>query len=79
MPVSQVGKFIKIQNTFIKIENIIIIRPKEMIHYDHDDKILSKDFPEILVETTMGALPFLFQEFEQRDLALDKIMSIVAS
>lgn len=49
-----------------------------MVQYDHEDRILSKDFPEILIDTEKGSFPFLFQEFEQRDSAMEKLIKIVA-
>jgi len=77
MPISQHGKFIRIQNTFIKIDSIIMVRPKDLVQYDHEDRILSKDFPEIHVDTEKASFAFLFQEFDQRDLALDKLVDIL--
>lgn len=44
MPVSKHGGFIRIQNTYIKIDSVIMIRPKDMVQYDHEDRIMSKDF-----------------------------------
>lgn len=79
MPVSQHGNFVRVQNTFIRIDSIVIFRPKDLVQYDHEDRILSKDFPEIHIDTTRGSFPFLFQEFSQRDIALEKLISIVAS
>lgn len=77
MPISQHGKFVRVQNTFIKIDSIIMIRPKDLVQYDHEDRILSKDFPEIHIDTERGSFPFLFQEFEQRDIALEKLVTIL--
>ena len=79
MPVSQHGNFVRVQNTFIRIDSIIIVRPKDLVQYDHEDRILSKDFPEIHIDTTRGSFPFLFQEFNQRDIALEKLLSVIAS
>ncbi|TCD12037.1 hypothetical protein EZ449_03160 [Pedobacter frigidisoli] len=79
MPVSQHGKFVRVQNTYIKIDSIVIVRPKDLVQYDHEDRILSKDFPEIHIETTKGSFPFLFQEFDQRDLALDTLLGIITN
>ena len=78
MPVSQHGKFIRVQNTYIKIDSVVLIRPKDLVQYDHEDRILSKDFPEIHIDTTKGSFPFLFQEFEQRDQALEKLIEILS-
>lgn len=79
MPVSQHGKFVRVQNTYIKIDSIVLVRPKDLVQYDHEDRILSKDFPEIHIETTKGSFPFLFQEFDQRDFALDTLLGIITS
>lgn len=78
MPISQHGKFIRVQNTYIKLDSIIMVRPKDLVQYDHDDRILSKDFPEIHIDTIKASIPFLFQEFEQRDAALEKLISILS-
>lgn len=79
MPVSQHGNFVRVQNTFIRIDSIIIVRPRDLVQYDHEDRILSKDFPEIHVDTTKGSFPFLFQEFNQRDMALEKLLSVIST
>jgi len=79
MPVSQHGNFVRVQNTFIRIDSIIIVRPRDLVQYDHEDRILSKDFPEIHVDTTKGSFPFLFQEFNQRDIALEKLLSVIST
>ncbi|RBQ07931.1 hypothetical protein [Pedobacter miscanthi] len=78
MPVAQHGNFVRIQNTFIKIESIIAIKPKDLVQYDHEDRIMSKDFPEIHIETVKSSFAFLFQEFEQRDQAIEALITIVA-
>ncbi|WP_293312117.1 hypothetical protein [Pedobacter sp. UBA5917] len=39
---------------------------------------MSKDFPEIHIETLKSSFAFLFQEFEQRDQAIEKLIAIVA-
>lgn len=79
MPVSQHGNFVRVQNTFIRIDSIIIVRPRDLVQYDHEDRILSKDFPEIHVDTTKGSFPFLFQELNQRDIALEKLLSVIST
>lgn len=79
MPVSQHGNFVRVQNTFIRIDSIIIVRPRDLVQYDHEDRILSKDFPEIHVDTIKGSFPFLFQEFNQRDIALEKLLSVIST
>ncbi|WP_316799521.1 hypothetical protein [Pedobacter frigidisoli] len=77
MPVSHHGKFIRVQNTYIRISHIITIKPKELVHYDQDDRILGKDFPEIHIETSKESLAFLFKDFEERDKALVDVLEVL--
>lgn len=79
MPISQHGKFVRVQSTYFRIKCINIIRPKDLIQYDSEDRILSKDFPEIHIETHKGSFAFLFQDFDQRDAALQSLLAILES
>ena len=78
MPISKHGKFVRVQGTYIRIKCIVVIKPKDLIQYDNEDRILSKDFPEIHIGTDKNSFAFLFQNFDQRDSALKTLLSIVS-
>ena len=78
MPIAKNGKFVRVQNTYIRIKSIVSIKPKELIQYDEENKIISKDLPEIHIGTAKTSFAFLFHDAEQRDSALKDLLSILA-
>ena len=78
MPIAKNGKFVRVQNTYIRVKSIVSIKPKELIHYDEEDKIVSKDLPEIHIGTAKTSIVFLFHDAEQRDSALKDLLAILA-
>ncbi|RZK63499.1 MAG: hypothetical protein EOO85_31145 [Pedobacter sp.] len=77
MPIAKNGKFVRVQSTYIRIKSIVSVKPKELIHYDEEDRIVSKELPEIHIGTAKTSFAFLFHDAQQRDSALKNLLSIL--
>ena len=78
MPIEQVNKFIKIQNTLIRISKIDAVKTRHIVKANNFGKISDETFPEVILSVGNDKYVFVFpNEAEQQD-AFNVIENIIA-
>ncbi len=74
------GEFLTInENITVKITEIISIKPVSMVIVQpNTGRIVSRDFPKIIISTNREDLEILYTTDEERDIALSEIRKILA-